>query len=508
MVHPGSEGTAASSTPVAVDDDAGSSLDRWHARILWAIIAFVVLALWIRPITSSLWIDELGTWWAVKDGAREAIDRALEVHGQSPLYYLFAWAIRRVAGEREWALRLPSMALTAGTAFMLYRAARRALDVEYARLVVLVFVAWPAVAFAAIDYRPYALALFLATAATLAFAMWLERGGALLGTGVVALAALTIYTHYLYGAVLAVWIVYAVYRRTRGPLGVRWPSIAAAAIGLAILTAPLAAQVLQLWERRSEWTSGAAVSIDWLISAATPAAMISTAVVGGIAVLWMGGRLVAPPVDRSFVALSAAWFIVPIGGLCLISAVSAASVLHLRYAAVAAPAGALLAGLAGRAVRPADARRVLALVFAVSSILVLGGRHHSVDWRGSLAAAASQVDEGSLTVVQSGFTESDVEAWRRDPELRTFLLAPISRYPITGPVAVLPKDLTLDATEAIVPEIEADIEAADRVIFVGGEGTDSWLARVLGPGWEARRIPTADEPVVTVFDRTTETDAP
>ena len=69
-----------------------------HVRWLAILTAVVIVSLWLMPLSSSLWLDELGTWWVVKDGAGDAIDRALTFHGQSPLYYLIVWSARVVGG--------------------------------------------------------------------------------------------------------------------------------------------------------------------------------------------------------------------------------------------------------------------------------------------------------------------------------------------------------------------------------------------------------------------------
>ena len=140
------------------DLPVAGTTERRHHVILWGITGLLVAILWLRPIASSLWIDELGTWWVVKDGVRDVVNRSLEIQGQSPLFYLFAWVIRQIAGPREWALRLPSLALATATAALLYRLAKRMVDAECARLAVLMFVVWPAIMIAAIDFRPYALA--------------------------------------------------------------------------------------------------------------------------------------------------------------------------------------------------------------------------------------------------------------------------------------------------------------------------------------------------------------
>src|SRR5262245_57257449 len=100
----GARGSALTSRrdPIDRPDDAPTDVeDRAHARFLWTVAGLAVAVLWIRPIASSLWTDELGTWWVISGTARQAVERAEAVQGQSPLYYLLAWLARHLTGTSE-----------------------------------------------------------------------------------------------------------------------------------------------------------------------------------------------------------------------------------------------------------------------------------------------------------------------------------------------------------------------------------------------------------------------
>ena len=105
------------------------------------VTAVVIGALWLVPLSSSLWLDELGTWWVVKDGLGDAVHRALTFHGQSPLYYSIVWTARTVGGNSEVVLRLPSLIATAVSVVLLYRLARTLIGQEAAWFSVLAFAA-------------------------------------------------------------------------------------------------------------------------------------------------------------------------------------------------------------------------------------------------------------------------------------------------------------------------------------------------------------------------------
>ncbi len=201
--------------------------DPGHVRWLVILTAVVILSLWLMPLSSSLWLDELGTWWVVKDGAGDAIDRALTFHGQSPLYYLIVWSARVVGGRSEVVLRLPSLVAAGVSAFLLYRLARTLISREAARLTVLVFAATQTVAFGASEARPYAIATMVTIASTLALVRWLDDGRRWSRALVYALLAIAVvWMHYLFALVLVAHGVYALIRLRRGetaPPLAAWP---------------------------------------------------------------------------------------------------------------------------------------------------------------------------------------------------------------------------------------------------------------------------------------------
>ena len=114
--------------------------ERAHARFLWAVVALLAVGLWLWPMRSSLWTDELGTWWVIKDGFGDAIDRAMTFHGQSPLFYVLLGRRRHVVGRSEVALRLPSLLAAAGAAAITFVLVRRLANDEAARLTTVAFV--------------------------------------------------------------------------------------------------------------------------------------------------------------------------------------------------------------------------------------------------------------------------------------------------------------------------------------------------------------------------------
>jgi mannosyltransferase len=223
----------------------------WYEKgALFALLAMTILRLWIPPLSSSLWVDETGTFWMASGSLAQTISRCLHWPGQSPLYGAIVWAAMKIGGQSEVAMRLPSVAAMALTAFLLYRLGVRILDRQAALLATLVFVALHDVAFAAADARPYSCALLAAVASTLLLVRWLEGRRFADWFGYVLLSALVVHLHYFFSLIFAVHAIYAIaWHRTRGPVNWLWLVAAAAVIGVLVL--PLAGHLRLLGASRS-----------------------------------------------------------------------------------------------------------------------------------------------------------------------------------------------------------------------------------------------------------------
>lgn len=491
--------TPTSSPPVAVRSDSD---DRFHVPIVWGITALVVIALWLRPLTSSLWLDELGTWWVIKDGVRETISRAFDVHGQSPAFYLLAFATRHVAGQSEWMLRLPSVFLASLAAFLMFRISTRMIDVEAARIAVLLFVMWPIVAFAATDMRPYALASLAVVASTHLLIRWLDTDGGWAGVLYTLVAASVIYAHYLFALVLLAHICYFVARKRDASSRVGVAHFSAAAAGVVVLAGPLVFQVLALLQRREEWTIPSEPSAGWVVPVLAPASVVAGLLLGGALIVVRGPVLLRPTqIQRPDLILLLAWLVMPVLLLVSVSLLTPIRVMQPRYILVSVPAAAILLSLAVRSVEPVSARRILLLVLAIVSVLEVARIHHLGDWRGAMAAVQESADEDTVVFLQPGFAESDQTSWHADPERRSFLLAPASFYDAPGEMVPLPS--TIHGTHDFSRDtVLSEVRGADHALLVASPEVAAWMTATLAPGgWRSRLVSADTWPVVVEYTR-------
>ncbi len=145
----------------------------------------------------SLWLDETTTFWVIRGGWHETIDRALHYEAQSPFYYLIARIARSLGGNNLLTLRAPSI-LAAGLAtFFLFRLGFRLFGRESAWLAALLFAVAAPFVIEASDARPYTLGVMFLVAATWALVRWVDDGRMMNAVMYVLLASLTVYAHYL-----------------------------------------------------------------------------------------------------------------------------------------------------------------------------------------------------------------------------------------------------------------------------------------------------------------------
>ena len=109
--------------------------------ILLALVVITAALLWLPPLDSSLWLDEIDTAFTVKDGVLTAISRNLRAHPQCSTLYnaiLAAWV--GLFGTSEVVLRLPSVLATVVGLVFLFRIGARLVDRETGMLACLLCV--------------------------------------------------------------------------------------------------------------------------------------------------------------------------------------------------------------------------------------------------------------------------------------------------------------------------------------------------------------------------------
>jgi len=476
-------------------------------RASLGLLVVAVALLWGRALWPGFWLDETVTVWVVRDGLGEAAARAWRYQGQSPLYFVVAWAARRFLGTSELALRLPSVVALGLAAFGLARLGERLVDAETGRLAALVLAC---LAYHdAADARPYALATAAVVGAALAAVRWGERPtwarAAVLG----AASALVAWAHPVFALALpgVAWLALA--RRREGKGGGSASVVLAGAVAVA-LGLPLVPQLESLAARRAALSfASAPTALELAADLVRPRALVALAVGLALAAVPFRGRarphFERPPGERRFVGPLLAWHALPPVVLFLIARTSDAHVYVTRYLAGGLPALALLVAWLTRAIAPGRARGLVAAVFVALSVARFQERE---DWRAAIAAAnAARPDARTLVLVRPGLVESDDPAFGADAERQEYLRAPLAAYPLeTGGAALglVPHALVRE-NETEVEALLAEAGRRSRVILVSRSSASitGWLDHRLGvAGLVSASVAGGGEKiVVTVYER-------
>lgn len=470
-------------------------------RTVFVMLAAVGAVVWVMPMTRSLWLDETLTWWVVQGGIGQTVHRAL-TYQQSPLYYVLAWPFAHIAGPNEVLLRVPSLLAAIVTAILVSRLARRLIGPEAGGMAVLaLFGTWTTIE--ASDARPYALALACAVGSTLALVEALDRPRVRSACVYAAAAAGMIWAHYLFAVVLVPHLVYAAARRRGGTTSIGWRAVVpGCALGLVLLL-PLAGQIVSLWSRRQMLSTGGESLL------VVPLLIANVVVVPAFLITVIGrrGRVSFARVGLANQggALILGWCVFPPLMLLLISWVSAPYFLNGRYLVSATPGIALLVTWGMASLRPAFARRMMAVALAVLTVLTFTvWFRREDDWRRAVATAASASAGGTLVLARVGLVEAKQVDWLSDPQRRDYLLAPFSFYPLEAdpvPLPLFPHDPGADAyLDAL---LDGPVPEQGRfVLFEQGDVYRTWFDERLGPlGWTSRVVGGHTEPEVTVFTR-------
>lgn len=475
------------------DEQVRTSDATTERRIMVGVLAVIVASLWIRPMFSSLWLDELGSWWVVHDGLGDTVRRALEYHGQSPLYYSIAWFVAQVSSS-EVVLRLPSVIAGFLSLVLVHRLATRLVDRKAALSSVVAFAGFGTAAFAFSDMRPYGLAIFLLTWSALAIVRWLDSGRAMHGVAVAVLAAAVVWGHFIFALALTGHVAYAVVRIRRRDTPVQGSALALVLTGTVIMLVPLAAQLSSIWSRRGSLSIPAEATVAGFVDVVVYPVAAGALVLGGLLAVAQGGirvsRHARHPASLLFLSV---WVLAPPVVLFLVSAFNDVVLLSPRYFVSIAPASAVAFGWFWSSIEPAVARRSIALVFAILSVGSFGSSLKAgEDWRGAAAFVRSAASQDTLVLLHPALIESTQLDWFDGAERESYMLSPVSYYAMTTVTEGLPFDMDEETGAYLESTILPEVQERDEFLIVTRYPFVPFRAwfdgRLGGDGWTSQKI--------------------
>jgi hypothetical protein len=459
-----------------------------------AFLALIVARLWIVPLRDGFWIDETGTIWSIQGGLRNILTRCALWPAQSPAYSFVAWLMYKIKGPNEFLIRLPSLVAMALATYLLYRLAIRLIGRPAAWPSVILFASFGAVAFAAGDARPYAIATVAAIGAVLFLVRWLDTGRRLDGLCYCVLASLSVHMHFLFATAFLIHLVYAVYRsRNEKRVSIAQLFLAAATIG--VLLIPFVFHMLALMKTaQSHSFAGTPTGTDFFTLLAPP--VVVGSVLGALLLMFLAKKpLSFAPVhlDDSSLVLLVSWALIPMSVLYSASVFTSLKVFLPRYTLPTEAGLALLGGWLLSSISPPKMRAaaVGGIVLATLVSAPSAAFSHGGDWRAAMASVRSTVGTSDMPVlVRADFPESEPFDWLHDEARKSYLFAPLGVYPAAGDVIPLPMHPN-EASSVYLNELVPRLERSDRFLLVnmGDPGYQNWLLGRLSPdGFVRRRV--------------------
>ena len=189
----------------------------FQAGWLWlALAAALVLRLW--RLDAALWYDEAFSGWLAQLPLNQLLQATLgDVH--PPGYYLVLWAVTRLAGHGEWALRLTSLLAGLGLVVLVWRLGRAlSLNPGAVTLATAITALSPFQIYYSQEARAYALltlAVALAAYALLTARPWLA----------VAASLIALYLHNLAPVFIGtIWLAYFL-QNPKSKIKNPWPGV-------------------------------------------------------------------------------------------------------------------------------------------------------------------------------------------------------------------------------------------------------------------------------------------
>jgi hypothetical protein len=456
-----------------------------------------IVRMWVMPLPSSFWVDEMGTIFVVEHGAN---DPSFAVAPQVPqsVYYWLPAISRRLPGPREIVCRLPSLAAMAAALWIIARLAARLFHPEAGWLAAFACFSLRGISYEAADARPYALGTLVAVAALWFLVRWLDDGLWRDAVAFGACAALLWRVQLIFWPFYLVFGIYIIVRIAQGETPVTWSRAALVVLAVTLALAPVALRALALFrEAREHVVIALPTQRDLVLSLKLGLVAIYGAIAGILAIAF---RWKTSPLPASTYILIAAWWLCQPLGLFAFSYLSGDSVFVSRYLLLSLP-GAVLFGVALAAIFiPAGYWKPLAALAAILIVVRMGDwrhtwpPHHNSDWRSAAETVRREATDSDTPVIcPSPFIEARPPAWRPDYHLPGFLYAHLAVYPLRGKQYLFPFETSPEAEQYANELMNTVFPRSHRFLIYGGGGPvqfwrDWFESRPALAGWTVRRL--------------------
>lgn len=468
--------------------------------LLGLTLLLCIVRLWVVPLPSSFWVDEMGTAFVVHHGASDASLRPAPQVADS-VYYLLPKLAARVAGSNEISYRLFSLFAMAGTLIAVGAIARRLIHPIAGWFAVFACLAFRDFNYEAADARPYALGSCVLACALLRLIRWLDSGR-MRDAFLFALAAsLLWWVHLVFWPFYILFFVYAVFRRRTSDTTVSWRNLISVFAFVAAATLPVAIRALALAHNAGDHVILPAPTFNDLLGELKLSLIAEAFCAVFLIARYFAWKPSQTPASSASILLIAGWWLIDPLMLYAFSLITGQSLFVPRYMYLAIPGAVLTGVLCVSTLVRAEHWKKLALGVGVA-VLLLGGHwnhlwpaHDKTDWKAAAIALRGWTAGQDVPVIcPSPFIEARPPEWRPDYPLSGFLYAHVAYYPTGGHVYPFPYESSPQAEGYARLLSRETLSRAQRFAVYGSDQSvrfwrawlsarpelDSWSNRILG----------------------------
>ena len=321
--------------------------------LLTVTLVLCIIRLWLMPLSSSFWVDEMGTAFVVRHGANDPTLHAAPQVADS-VYYALPKPVDRVAGASEAGYRLFSLLAMAGTLAAIAAIAARLIEPRAAWIAVFACMAFKQFNYQAADARPYALGSLVLACGVLLLVRWLDSGRVRDGVFFAATASLLWWVHLLFWPFYVLFALYAGFRIYMGQTAVGWRQSVTVFAGVAAAVLPVAIRSLALLRQAGAHVVAPPPQFSDLSAELKISAITSACTIAFFASRYFGWRSPGVSAPAASVLLIAGWWLIDPLALYGFSRVTGTSVFVARYMYLAVPGATLMAILVASLLVPPE----------------------------------------------------------------------------------------------------------------------------------------------------------